>query len=416
MEIVYCGGCGKALREDDFARGLAHFLDNRPWCSECKPPDKAPIPALAPSAPRKMGSTAKIPRVVLPPPEPGSSSRALWIGLGTAGVVVVTLIAFMSSGSSRPPTPSPDPSPRPPVRPAVDTAEPERLLRELEAFASLSPPDKVLSRCEEMRSRLKGTPQEKRFAEIEAAARDQKKSRDDEVQLGRELDALRKIVEDDVRFEKYDEVVRRLTALRPIAGARGPEVERRMKAYQTARRESPHEKHAGPFEPDEGGFIRNWLFLGPFPFEQEKGLDTDYLQGEDVHDPRPGMEAGKLKWTAAAAAESKIDLYKIAPLALKFPAENVVVYAACLLQVSEEATVEVRLCTDDGGKAWIDGKPVYKFHGNRSVTADAAKFGVTLTPGLHRVLMKIENHKNNYGFILRVVTPDGRRVPLRVWN
>ena len=43
MEIVYCGGCGKALRGDDFDRGRAVILDNRPWCFECRPPDKTPI-------------------------------------------------------------------------------------------------------------------------------------------------------------------------------------------------------------------------------------------------------------------------------------------------------------------------------------------------------------------------------------
>ena len=74
MEIVYCGGCGKALREDDFSRGQARFLDNRPWCAECRPPDKNPI--SAPSG-RKSGSSAKHPRVPPPaiPPPPSDDSK-----------------------------------------------------------------------------------------------------------------------------------------------------------------------------------------------------------------------------------------------------------------------------------------------------------------------------------------------------
>ena len=36
-EIVYCEGCGNSLREDDFDRGKARLLDNRPFCTECRP-------------------------------------------------------------------------------------------------------------------------------------------------------------------------------------------------------------------------------------------------------------------------------------------------------------------------------------------------------------------------------------------
>ena len=34
MEIVYCGGCGKALLKDEFTKGQARFLDNRPWWTQ----------------------------------------------------------------------------------------------------------------------------------------------------------------------------------------------------------------------------------------------------------------------------------------------------------------------------------------------------------------------------------------------
>jgi hypothetical protein len=36
-EIVYCGKCGIILREKEFARGLAHTVDHRPYCTRCRP-------------------------------------------------------------------------------------------------------------------------------------------------------------------------------------------------------------------------------------------------------------------------------------------------------------------------------------------------------------------------------------------
>jgi hypothetical protein len=424
MEIVYCGGCGKVLREDEFTKGQARFLDNRPWCVECKPPDKSPIPSSTASI-KKAGSSAKLPRI-----NPGttrrevpgiSSNKPLFIGLGVAGGGLLLLGIFMASGSapSAPPVlpdkPARSGSLPPSQNPA--SAEAERLLKELEAVASLSPPDKILARCEEIRSRLRGTPLEKRFKEIEASALEQKKSRDQDGQFARESDAIRKLIEDDPRFAKGDEALRRLRALKEIAGSRSGEVDRRLADYQKARQESPHEKHAGPFSTDDDGFIRNWLLLGVFPSDKDKGIDTDFLNGEAVHDPVDGLTVGKLKWSAYASTEAKVDFFKATPLGLKSPKDNVVAYAACLVQVPVQVAAEVRLGSDDGFALWVDGAPVGKVHKPRKLMTDEDRIAVALSPGVHRVLLKVEQHSRNFEFILRILGPDGQRVPqLRVWN
>ena len=47
MEIVYCTACGTMLREKEFARGLAHTRDHRPFCARCLPLyANAPTPTL----------------------------------------------------------------------------------------------------------------------------------------------------------------------------------------------------------------------------------------------------------------------------------------------------------------------------------------------------------------------------------
>ena len=46
-EIVYCSACGTLLREREFARGLAHTRDHRPFCARCLPLHApAPTPTL----------------------------------------------------------------------------------------------------------------------------------------------------------------------------------------------------------------------------------------------------------------------------------------------------------------------------------------------------------------------------------
>lgn len=36
-EIVYCHKCGFRITEKEFARGLAHTISHRPYCSKCRP-------------------------------------------------------------------------------------------------------------------------------------------------------------------------------------------------------------------------------------------------------------------------------------------------------------------------------------------------------------------------------------------
>lgn len=417
MEIVYCGGCGKVLREDEFARGQARFLDNRPWCVECRPPDKTVITGAIPIQGRRSGSSAKHPRVVTGTARrdapPAGSSRALLVGAGIAAVAVLLAAMALSSGSRPPPTVS-RPPPPPPPPPSEDL---DRVIRDLESFASLAPPDKILARCDDLRTKLRGTPQESRLKAVEAAALGRKKARESETQLARELEAIQKRIDDDPRFQSFDEVTRRLKAAKTLAGPRAAELDRRLSEYEAARRLSPHEKHEGPFAPDEQGYIRNWLILGVFPNDQDKGLETDFLKSEAHHDPQEGRAVGALKWARYDSPEAKVSFFSVPPLGLKKPRDNVVAYAACLVQVPVDVAAEFRVGSDDGCALWVDGNPSGKVHRARSLTLDADRYAIPLSPGVHRVLLKVENHGVNFEFALRIVGPDGRRVPsLRVWN
>jgi len=420
MEIVYCGGCGRVLREDDFSRGQARFLDNRPWCAECKPPDKSPVAGTPAAGSRRQGSSAKHPRITIGTARresaAGSPQRALIIGACLAVAAVVAAGVVLSFGGPATPVVERSVRPEPPGKP-VDNAEPERLLKELESLASLAPADKILARCDELRARFKGSPQERRFLEIEAAAREQRKSRDTEGQLARDLDALRRLIDEDPRYQRSDEILRRFKSLREIAGPRAAEIERRQADYEKERRESPREKHRGPFAEDAEGFVRNWLVLGVFPNDKDKGIDTDFLKPEAAHDPVADLAVGNLKWAAHASPEAKIDFYRVAHLGIRKPKDNVVVYAACLVQAPSTVAAEFRVGSDDGAALWVDGKPVGKNHKKRALKVDEDRWAVLLDAGVHRVLVKVENHGGEFEFVLRIVSADGSPLPaLKIWN
>jgi len=421
MELVYCGGCGTVLRRDDFDRGLARTIDNRPWCSTCRPPEKEALPLTSSSSSRRQAGTGKHPRITVGTARRGSpasgASRQAKIAIAAAAVAIVVLaVLFLGRGSSAPPEKPSKPGPEPEPR-AVATEEAARLLKELETLASLAPPERIFARCEELRTKFAGLPEEKRFLEIQTAAREAQRTRDQGTRLTRELEAVAALVDQDPRYAKYEEVVRRLQAARDGAGSRAPEVERRLAQYQRERREAPFEKHAGPFAEDEQGFIRHWLILGVFPNDNDKGIDVDFLNTESTHEPVAGLAVGKLVWGAYDSREWKVDFFQVPHLKIKKPTDYVVAYAACLVQTAEPVASEFRLGSNDGGMIWVDGKTIGKVHKPRSLKVDEDRYPVPLAPGVHRVLVKVEQHTLGYEFALRILSAEGKPLPgLKIWE
>jgi hypothetical protein len=126
---------------------------------------------------------------------------------------------------------------------------------------------------------------------------------------------------------------------------------------------------------------------------------------------------GKLVWAAYDSAEWKIDFFRVSHLNIKKPKDYVVAYAACLVQTTEFVAAEFRLGSDDGEGLWVDGRLLGKVHKPRSLKVDEDRYPVPLEAGLHRVLVKVEQHTNSYEFALKILSADGKPLPgLRVWE
>ncbi len=136
-QIVYCEGCGHSLREDDFEKGRARMIDNRPFCTTCRPyrpgegepgrRSSGKVPAQA--APPRKTSTGAVPIIQTPrrPSTAVAGSNPLLVIAGVVGVVFVILIfAVTQGGSKRVPVgeTAPVPPPDPPVARRLDPPAP----------------------------------------------------------------------------------------------------------------------------------------------------------------------------------------------------------------------------------------------------------------------------------------------------
>ena len=152
--------------------------------------------------------------------------------------------------------------------------------------------------------------------------------------------------------------------------------------------------------PDAEGFIRNWLVLAPITIDGESGateIDTDFLKGEATITPKAGdkVKIGpqELVWQAHQTADYFIDFLQSFG---KTRGEYVAGYAVAYVVAGEDMKVTLALSSNDQGKAWLNGKQVFKFVDTRTLEKDTDRAEVTLSKGQNVLVLKVINEVNNW--------------------
>jgi hypothetical protein len=155
-----------------------------------------------------------------------------------------------------------------------------------------------------------------------------------------------------------------------------------------------------PSSPDAEGFIRNWLVLAPIPIEGESGateIDRDFLKGEATITPRAGdaiaVGGQALVWRTHQTSDYFIDFLQSFG---QTRGEYVAGYAVAYIVADEEMKVTLALSTNDQGKAWLNGKQVFKFADTRTLEKDTDRAEVTLIRGQNVLVLKVINEVNNW--------------------
>ncbi|MEO7272781.1 MAG: hypothetical protein ABIX28_06300 [Vicinamibacterales bacterium] len=165
------------------------------------------------------------------------------------------------------------------------------------------------------------------------------------------------------------------------------------------------------FSPDADGFIRNWLILAPITFDMSgaEAIDHPFPGDESAIKPKPNDSVAivntRLTWQAHQAADYFVDFLKAFPQ----PGEQVAAYAVTYVMADDEMKVTLALGTNDQGKAWLNGKEVFKFAETRVLEKDADNVPVTLIKGQNVLVLKVVNEVNNWQACARFLK-DGQPV------
>ncbi|RKY04897.1 MAG: hypothetical protein DRP56_09520, partial [Planctomycetota bacterium] len=174
------------------------------------------------------------------------------------------------------------------------------------------------------------------------------------------------------------------------------------------------------------GFICDWLVCGPFPnpgkWPDLANWDTDFLKtdgGEAKIRPTSEMSyrsklpalSGKeltVTWRPVRVLPDYRDGFPAIDIGALFSKttgkqlDNIIGYAFCYIESPADTDAKLKVGSDDGFKAWINGQLVGFERVARGAAIDQNVMPIKLKKGLNTLLLKIEENIGAYSFMARV--------------
>ena len=169
-----------------------------------------------------------------------------------------------------------------------------------------------------------------------------------------------------------------------------------------------HPNGEGPvaYRVDYNGIVRNWLILGPFwdgEYTCRPG-DFDPFEGLAQHAPEIGDTYDGRSWRQTTAPEGGfVDLRN----RITGTADREA-FAAIWVYAPEDQDVVLVAGSDDGNEIWWDDRMIYESRLCAGYTLGDHVVPLSITRGLHRMLMRVRNRAGGWGFGAAFRTEDGR--------
>ena len=173
----------------------------------------------------------------------------------------------------------------------------------------------------------------------------------------------------------------------------------------------------------DNGTIPVWLVAGPLPNAQPQfhdvscvGYFRDYLTdfgGEVNARPKAGelikFDNDQVSWkTTLSQPSGLLDYIEI------FQADKNkagVAYAFCQLQSPSNQQVYLKIRSNDGVKAWYNGKKIHDHHVGRPIEAEEDVLKINLKKGENPLLIKVDQGGGDWGLLAKLTDNNNNAVP-----
>ncbi|RAW00325.1 serine hydrolase [Pseudochryseolinea flava] len=161
-----------------------------------------------------------------------------------------------------------------------------------------------------------------------------------------------------------------------------------------------------------GSFMKAWSILGPLPVKegtanpddetQRKFFEEDMIPTVGLKDGRPlpsFQHNGKtLTWTPYVSQDDVVELDVVYP-----NTDYAAVYAWAEITSEAERQVFFGVGSDDGIKIWHNEKLIHNNWIPRGITKDQDLVAVKLVKGSNRILLKVQDFQQGWGYAVRVM-------------
>lgn len=171
------------------------------------------------------------------------------------------------------------------------------------------------------------------------------------------------------------------------------------------------------------GWIRDFLWIGPFPNREKAGLAEVYPPEENF-DPE-GVYEGKVQPVSWRTLKPRPTWGYVDLNAIVEPPENSTTYAISFIYSHESRPAALDLGHAGALKVWVSGRLAYAADRYHAAHPFQGRALVQLEPGWNPILIKNCSHESRqYGFYIRLTEPSGRPFqsphdegsPVRIWK
>jgi streptogramin lyase len=153
-------------------------------------------------------------------------------------------------------------------------------------------------------------------------------------------------------------------------------------------------ENAAPLHRIDGSYIKDWLVLGPFPWQ---GPETDHLLaagGEAAVRPKEGdgvttPDGARLTWQQLRSNDDCVNLERTFGLS-----DQVVAYVYCELQSAQAADTHCRLWAEQSADLWLNGL---------RISLSPQSVPVQLRAGVNTCLIKVKQTRSEWKFLFQML-------------
>lgn len=154
----------------------------------------------------------------------------------------------------------------------------------------------------------------------------------------------------------------------------------------------------------DAGYITTWQASGPYTKPGKKGNEIF-----DVAFPPEDPDAKDVKWQRFRARTDRkkpwlLDLAKFAR------GNNRAGYLRTHIWAPKKQEAKLELGSDDGVKAWLNGKVIHSKNALRSMKAGEDKLKIALDKGWNMLMLKVTNNGGHWSAAARLRHPDGGEI------